>query len=164
MAQMTDISVVERALVVMAVCMGLQTVIFVAAAIAGFVAWRRTADALAEARTEARAQVAEFRAHLDHISGTVDEAARALLRGSSAVDDVITDMRDAVGSVKSSVGSVASVVTAPRAALALGLWRGIQVWRRRRAARRVEEAPVSDVEAKRFGKGDGHDEVERSGV
>lgn len=143
---MTDTALVERALVVMAVCMAAQTLLFTAAAVAGFIAWRRATVALAEARATAESQVAELRAHLDRISSTVDEAARALLRGSSAVDDVMSDVRDAMGSVRSSVGNVASVVTAPRAALALGLWRGIQVWRRRRAARRVEDvAAVSDM-------------------
>ena len=143
---MNDTALVERALVVMAICMAAQTLLFTAAAVAGFIAWRRATVALAEARATAESQVAELRGHLDRISATVDEAARALLRGSSAVDDVMSDVRDAMGSVRSSVGNVASVVTAPRAALALGLWRGIQVWRRRRAARRVEDvAAVSDM-------------------
>jgi hypothetical protein len=141
----TDTALAERALVVMAVCMAVQTVLFAAAAVAGFLAWRRATVALAEARATAEAQVAELRGHLDRISGTVDEAARALLRGSSAVDDVMSDVRDAMGTVRSSVGNVTSVVTAPRAALALGLWRGIQMWRRRRAARRLEDVAASDV-------------------
>lgn len=141
----TDIAVVERALIVMAVCLALQTLLMVVAGVAAFIAWRRTAVAVAETRLAAEAQVAELRARLDRISGTVDEAARALLRGTSAVDDVMTDVRDAMGTVRHSVGSVASAVTAPRAALALGLWRGIQMWRRRRAARRVGATAASDL-------------------
>lgn len=141
----TDIAVVERALIVMAVCLALQTLLMVAAGVAAFIAWRRTAVAVAEARLAAEAQVAELRAHLDRISGTVDAAARALLKGTSAADDVMTDVRDAMGTVRHSVGSVASVVTAPRAALALGLWRGIQMWRRRRATRRVQAPAAPDL-------------------
>ena len=141
----TDIAVLERALIVMAVCLVIQTVLFVAAGVGAFVAWRRAAAALVEARALAEAQAAELRAQLHRITGTVDEAARALRRGTSSVDDVMTDVRDALGTVRNSVGSVASVVTAPRAALALGLWRGIQMWRKRRAARDVDATATSEL-------------------
>lgn len=141
----TDIAVLERALIVMAVCLVIQTLLFVASGVGAFIAWRRASAALVEAKAAAEAQVAELRAHLIRISGTVDEAARALRHGTSAVDDVMTDVRDAMGTVRNSVGTVASVVTAPRAALALGLWRGIQMWRRRRAARGVEATATSEL-------------------
>jgi hypothetical protein len=145
MEQMTtDIAVLERALIVMAVCLVVQTLLFVAAGVAAFIAWRRTAVAVAEARAAAEAQVAELRSHLDRISSTVDEAARALLRGTSAVDDVMSDVRDAMGTVRHSVGSVAAVVASPRAALAMGVWRGIQMWRKRRAARLVDHIAALD--------------------
>ena len=142
----TDTAVLEQALVVMAVCLVIQTMLFIAMAVGGFIAWRRAAEALAQAKTLAEAQAAELRGHLNRISATVDSAAQALLKGSSAVDDVVSDMKDAMGSVRTSVGSVASVVTAPRAALALGLWRGIQMWRKRRAPRRVDVPPIDDLQ------------------
>lgn len=141
----TDIAVLERALVVMAVCLVVQTALFVSAAVGAFIAWRRASAALVDAKAAAEAQAAELRLHLIRISGTVDEAARALRRGTTAVDDVMTDVRDAMGTMRNSVGSVASVVTAPRAALALGVWRGIQMWRTRRAARRVEATATSEL-------------------
>lgn len=138
MEQMTtDIAVLERALIVMAVCLAIQTLLFATAGVGALIAWRRAAAALLDAKASAEAQTAELRDHLIRISGTVDDAARALRRGSSAVDDVVTDIRDAMGTVRNSVGTVASVVGAPRAALAFGVWRGIQMWRKRRA-RRVE--------------------------
>jgi septal ring factor EnvC (AmiA/AmiB activator) len=146
MEQMTtDIAVLERALVVMAVCLVIQTVLFVAAGVAALVAWRRASAALIEAKALAEAQAAELRAHLNRITGTVEEAARALRRGTSSVDDVMTDVRDALGTVRNSVGTVTSVVTAPRAALALGLWRGFQMWRKRRAARDVDATAASEL-------------------
>jgi hypothetical protein len=138
--------VLEQALVVMAVCLVIQTMLFIAMAVGGFIAWRRAAEALAQAKILAEAQAAELRTHLNRITATVDDAAQALLKGSSAVDDVVNDMKDAMGSVRTSVGSVASVVTAPRAALALGLWRGIQMWRKRRAPRRVDIPPTDDLQ------------------
>jgi len=141
----TDTAVLEGALTVMAISMAIQTLLFIAAAVAGFIAWRRTTEALAEAKARAEAQVAELRVYLDRMAATVDETALALRRGTNAVDDVVSDMRDAMGTVRNSVGSVAQVVTAPRAALALGLWRGIQVWRRRRAAQRVAAAATSEL-------------------
>ena len=137
----TDIAVLEQALVVMAVCMAIQTLLCVAAGVGALIAWRRAAAALADARTAADAQIAELREQLGRISATVDDAARAVRRGSAAVDGVMTDVRDAMGTMRNSVGTVASsVVTAPQAAVAVGLWRGIQTWRKRRAARRLDEA------------------------
>jgi hypothetical protein len=141
----TDTAVLERALVVMAIAMSVQTLLFMGAAIAGFIAWRRTTEALAEAKLKVEAQLAELRVYLDRMSLTVDETARAVRRGTTAVDGVMTDVRDAMGTVRDSVGTVASVVTAPRAALALGLWRGISMWRKRRASQRLAAAATSEL-------------------
>lgn len=135
----TDIAVLERAMVVMAVCMAVQTLLCVAASIAAFVAWRRASDALAEVRASAESQAQELRLHLNRMSDTVDETARALRHGTAAVEEVITDARDAVGTVRNSVGTVASVVSGRRAALAVGLLKGFQVWRRRREEQRMNE-------------------------
>jgi len=141
----TDTAVLEGALTVMAISMVIQTLLCIAAAVAGFIAWRRTTAALAEAKAKAEAQVAELRVYLDRLTATLDETSRALRRGQNAVDNVMTDVRDAMGTVRSSVGTVASVVTAPRAALAVGLWQGLQYWRKRRAAQRVAEAATSEL-------------------
>jgi hypothetical protein len=141
----TDIAVLERAMVVMAVCMVLQTLLFVAAGVGAFIAWRRAGAALAQARAEADAKVQELREHLNRITATVDEAARAVRRGSTAVDEVMTDVRDAMGSVRQGVGTVASVVTAPRAAMAMGLWQGFQMWRKRRGSRRVDTEATAEL-------------------
>lgn len=146
MEQMTtDIAVLERALVVMAVAMVVQTLLFMAAGVGAFIAWRRAVAALAEARAAAEAQALELREQLLRVTATVDEAARAVRRGSAAVDGVMTDVRDAMGTVRTSVGTVAGAVTAPRAAVALGLWRGIQMWRKRRAAERVDVTAASEL-------------------
>lgn len=141
----TDTAVLERALVVMAICMAIQTVLFACAAIALFTAWRRATVALGEARAATEAQLIAMKSYLDRMSANLDDVSEAFVRGSSTVDNVVADMRDAMGSVKSSVGSVASVVTAPRAALAMGLLRGFQMWRKRRAAQRVAAAVTSDL-------------------
>jgi hypothetical protein len=136
----TDTAVLERALIVMAICMAIQTVMCLAAAIAGVVAWRRTTVAMRDAKVAVDAQLFELRAHLSHMSDTVDETAGALRRGTEAVDGVVTDMRHAMGSVRSSVGSVASVVSSPGTALAMGLLQGIHALRKHRAGRTGEPA------------------------
>ena len=141
----TDIAVLERALIVMAVCLVIQTLLCVAAGVGAFIAWRRAEAALIAARASADAQVLELRAHLNRITAAVEETGRSLRRGTTAADDFIGDVRDAMGTVRNSVGSVAQVVTGPRAALALGLWRGIRVWRKRRAAQRVAAAATSEL-------------------
>ena len=141
----TDTAVLERALVVMAIAMSIQTLLFIGAAVAVFIAWRRATDALVEAKARAEAQVAELRVYLDRMAVTIDETALALRRGTTAVDDVMTDVKDAMGTVRNSVGSVASVVTGPRTALALGLWRGINFWRKRRAAQRLAATATSEL-------------------
>ena len=140
----TDIAVLERALVVMAVCLAVQTLLFLAAGVGAFIAWRRATAALQDARVAAEAQVQELRAHLNRITATVEETGLALRRGSTAADDLIGDVRDAMGTMKDSVGTVAKVVTGPRAALALGLWRGIQMWRNRRATRDVDATATTE--------------------
>jgi len=129
----------------MAIAMSIQTLLLVGVAVAGFMAWRRATEALAELRARAEAEVAELRVYLDRMADTVDETAQALRRGTTAVDDVMTDVKDAMGTVRNSVGSVASVMTGPRTALAFGLWRGIQVWRKRRAAQRLAAAATSEL-------------------
>jgi hypothetical protein len=144
MEQMTtDIAVLERALTVMAVCMAVQTLLCVAAGVGAFIAWRRVTAAAQEARAAMNAELLELRAQVNRIAASVEETGRALRRGTSAADDLIGDVRDAVGTVRDSMGSVASVVTAPRAALAIGLWRGFQMWRKRRATTRDVETTAT---------------------
>ena len=63
----TDTAELERWLMVMAVSLVIQTVMFMGAAVAAVVAWRRTTAALAEARARAEAQVAELRVYFDRI-------------------------------------------------------------------------------------------------
>lgn len=141
----TDTAALEWTLVVMAISLAIQTVLLLAVTIGAFIAWRRAKEALTDAKAAAEAQVLELRGHMEHVSATVDEAARALIRGTSAVDGVMTDVRDAMGTVRSSVGTVASVVTGPRAALALGLLRGLQTWRKRRSTQRIEAAATAEL-------------------
>ena len=141
----TDTAVLERAVTVMAICMAIQTVLFVSGAIAAFIAWRRVSVAVAEARAMTEAQLVELRGYLDHLSARVDQAADAFVRSTSTVDGVVSDVRSAMGTVTSSVGSVASVVTAPRAALAMGLLRGFQMWRKHRAEQRLAAAVTSEL-------------------
>jgi hypothetical protein len=146
MEQMTtDIAVLERAMVVMAVCLVVQTLLFLGVGVGAFIAWRRASVALIEAKALAQAQAAELHAHLGRITGTIEETARALRRSSSSADGLVTDVRDVMGTVRDSVGTVASVVTAPRAALAIGLWRGVQMWRKRRAERDVDATAAPEV-------------------
>jgi hypothetical protein len=141
----TDTDVLERALIVMAICMAIQTVMFIGVAVGAFVAWRRTTVALTEAKTLAEAQMAELRERFERVSDTVDEAAQALIRGTSTATDVMTDVRDAMGTVRNSLGTVASAVTSPKTALALGVLKGLQTWRHRRDAQRVEDVATSDL-------------------
>jgi hypothetical protein len=141
----TDTVVLERALVVMAISMALQTLLFTGVAVAAFIAWRRTSAAFADAKARAEAQIAELRVQLERMAITIDETARAIRSGSTAVDDVMTDVRDAMGTVRNSVGTVASAVAAPRTALAYGVLQGIQYWRKRRAAQRLAEAATSEL-------------------
>ena len=141
----TDTVVMERALVVMAIAMSLQALLFLAGAIGAFIAWRKANAALVETKAAVAEQVAHLRKHLDRINDTVDEVAGSLKRGTNAVGDVVTDVREAMGTVGSSLNSVASVVTAPRAAVALGVLRGLKAWRRRRASQRASAALATQL-------------------
>jgi hypothetical protein len=141
----TEAVVLERALTVMAVCMAIQTLLCVGAAIAAYVAWRRTEAAFAALKASTDARLFELQGYLDRMSARVDEATEAFVSSTSTVGDVVSDVRDAMGTMKSSVGSVASVVTAPRAALAMGVLRGLQMWRKRRAEQRMAAAVTSEL-------------------
>jgi hypothetical protein len=140
-----DTAVLESALIVMAICMAVQTVMLIGVAVGAFIAWRRASDALAEMKLTADAHIAALRGHVERIAATVDDTAAALKRGTNAVDGVMTDVRDAMGTVRNSVGTVASVVAGPRTALALGLLKGLQSWRKRRDAQRIEASATSEL-------------------
>lgn len=141
----TDTVVIERALLVMAIAMSVQALLFVGGAIGAFIAWRKASKAFEETKHALEVQIAHLRMHVDRISGTVEEVAGTVRRGTNAVGDVVEDVRHAMGTVGTSLNSVASVVTAPRAAVALGVLRGLKMWRRRRAAQRVETALASPL-------------------
>lgn len=141
----TETAVLENALIVMAVCMAVQTLMLIGVAIGGLIAYRRATEALSDAKRAAERHAAELRGHVDHLSATVDEVAQAVVRSTTVVDGVLTDVREAMGTVRNSVGTVASVVAGPRTALALGLWKGLQSWRRHRDAQRIEVAATSEL-------------------
>lgn len=132
-----DVVVMERALVFMAVFMGIQTLITVAGAIGAFLAYRSAKVAIDEKVSELQGHINQVKAHIDRISTTVDDAVLAVRRGTEAVGEVVEDARNAIGTVRHGVASVASVATAPKTAMALGVIRGVQWWRRRRAAERL---------------------------
>ena|SRR5436190_4494215 len=145
----TDTAVLERTLIVMAICMAVQTAMCVAAAIGAFIAWRRTAAAVATAKIAAEAQIADLKEMLERVSMKVDEAAGAVIRGASAVDGAVTDARESFGNVKSSVSGVAKAVAAPEAAIAMSLWRGFQFLRKRKGPQKLEQqrlAPAATSE------------------
>lgn len=136
----TDIAVIEQALVFMAIAMGLQTLLLVAAAVGGVVAWRQASRQLEEAKRSLNQEIVFLRAHVDRISGTVEEVAESVLRGTSAMGEVVSDVRNAMGTVGNSLQTVASVVNAPRTAVAVAALRGVAMWRRRRASQRAAAA------------------------
>lgn len=129
----------EQALVVMAIAMSLQTLLFAAAAIGAVVAWRT-----------ASRELAILRSHVDRISGTVDEVADSVRRATTTVGDAVSDVRDAMGTLRNSVGTAAAVVAAPRAALAFAVLRGVAMWRRRRASTRVDVLPSQTATTERI--------------
>jgi hypothetical protein len=141
----TDIAVVERALMVMAAAMAIQTLLFVGGAIGAFIAWRKASAALEETKATVNAQLAQLQLHVTRLSATADEVMGSVRRGTDAVGAVVSDVTDAVGTVRNSVGTVAAVVTAPRAALALGVVRGIKLWRKHRASQRLAAAAPSQL-------------------
>ena len=141
----TDTVVMERALIVMAIALSLQTLLFLGAAVGAFVAWRKASQAMEDAKDAMTVQIAHLRMHVDRISATVEEVGGSLRRGTSAVGDVVSDVRDAMGTVGSSLNTVASVVSAPRAAVVLGLWRGLAMWRRYRGKQRQSAAVASQI-------------------
>jgi hypothetical protein len=92
-------------------------------------AWRAYREASAMAARELR----ELRARTDDIAATVQKTAEAVARGTHTVTSAIDDARRAMGTAGSWVASAAGSVASPRSAVVVGLLRGVQWWRRRRA-------------------------------
>ena len=141
----TDTAVIEQALVFMAIAMGVQTLLLVAAAVGGFVAWRQASRQLEEAKRSLNQEIVFLRAHVDRISATVEDVASSVLRGTSTMEEVVADVRDAMGTVGNSLQTVASVVTAPRTAVAVAALRGVAMWRKRRASNRATAALAGEL-------------------
>ena len=141
----TDTAVMEQALIVMAIAMTVQALLFVGAAIGAFVAWRKAVRALDDTKEAMTAQVAHLRAHVDRISGTLDDVAGSVRRSTDAVGEVVSEVRDVVGTVGNSLQHVAAVVAAPRTAMAVGVLRGVAMWRRRRALHRQPPALTVEI-------------------
>ncbi|MEO8677971.1 MAG: hypothetical protein ABI665_02930 [Vicinamibacterales bacterium] len=131
---MTETVVIERALIVMAVCLVIQTAGMCAGAISMFVAWRQAKRAIDEQMTEVRSRISDVQARVDRVSDTVEDAAHAFKRSVTAV-------HDAVDHTQHAVQAAATLVASPKAALALGALRGLQWWRRSRSERRAGARP-----------------------
>ena len=72
-------------------------------------------------------------ARLDRVSDGIEQAALTLNRSASAIHDTVADTTHAIK-------TAASYVATPRAALALGVLRGLQWFRRMRAERAARAA------------------------
>lgn len=125
---MTDAAGVERALVVIAVSLVLQTLLLATAVVAGWIAYRRAAETL-------RRELRELTLRTDEVAATVRRAADAVGRGTDAVSAAMDDARHAAESVGAWTGSLATALTTPRTAAAYGVLRGVQWWRHRRRLR-----------------------------
>jgi hypothetical protein len=125
---MSENVVMERALIVMAVCLVVQTIGMSIAAVAAAMAWRRTKLAL-------DLEMVEMRTRLDRVSNSVEDAAHAFREGVTAVHSAVDGTREVLKTAVTAVGN-------PKAALAMTAVRGWQWWRRTRAERRARlEAP-----------------------
>jgi hypothetical protein len=125
---MTETVMTERALIVMAVCLVIQTIGMTIGSIAVFVTWRRT-------KLELDSQIAELRGKVDRVSDSVEQAAHAFEQSVSAVHDAVDGTREAVK-------TAAAIVSSPKTALAFGALRGLQWWKRVRAEQRARTALV----------------------
>ena len=125
---MNELAGLERALVVIAVTQVVQTALLIGAAAAAWIVYRRTA-------TAAEREMRELAARIDEVMRLVRRAGDAVDRSTEAVHAAVDDARHAVETVGSWTGTVATAVGAPRTAAALGVLRGIQWWRARRARR-----------------------------
>jgi hypothetical protein len=133
---MPDSATIDTALVVIAVSLAVQTVLFAGAGVAVWLGYRR-------ARVALRDEVRELRATTDDIARTLERAADAVGRGSDAVGTAVSDARHAVHNVGALTSTVATAISAPRTAAAMGVLRGVQWWRRRRQDKRAGPAGVT---------------------
>jgi hypothetical protein len=121
----TSLSGIETAVIVLAAAQALQTALFLALLIGGWVAYARTKASLER-------EIAALRVLAERAVDTLRDTAAVVSRAAGAVNDTVTEGRDAVQTVASWATPLASAVSSPRAAAAAAVWRGIRWWRRRR--------------------------------
>lgn len=120
-----DPVIVERALIVMAVCAALQVLMMGGVLIGLFVAWQR-------ARRLADEQLAALHARLDDVSQKVQTAVTAVDRVAGGTNALVHDAGDVVRSVASAMAAPRTVLLAGAARMA---GRALARWRGTRAAR-----------------------------
>ncbi len=129
----TSLSGIETAVIVMAAAQAVQTLLFLALLIGGWVLYART-------RASLEREVETLRSLVERAVDTVQDAAQVVSRAAGAVNDTVSDGREAMQAVTSWASPLASAVSAPRAAAATAVWRGIRWWRRRREEARHTRA------------------------
>lgn len=147
---MNDLAGMERALVVIAVCVVVQTLLVLGAALGAWLAYRRTAALASE-------QLKLLHAKTDDIAASVQKAVDAVDRGTEAfrlvmddarttvqaVSTAVDDARDSMRTVSDWTGNVVTAMSTPKAAAAYGVMRGVQWWRRRRETKARASAIAS---------------------
>jgi hypothetical protein len=133
---MPDSATADTALVVIAVSLAVQTLLFAGGAVAVWLGYRRARAAMSD-------ELRELRATTDDLARSLHRAADAVGRGSDAVGAAVTDARQAVHTVGTLTSTVATAISTPRTAAAMGVLRGVQWWRRRRQEKRARPADVS---------------------
>ena len=130
---MVESAWIERALIVMAVCMAIQTVGSLIMWIAAVVTYRKVNAAIDRTKAAIDIELSDMRARLDRVTDGIEQAALTLNRSASAIHDTVADTTHAIK-------TAASYVATPRAALALGVLRGLQWFRRMREQRAARAA------------------------
>ncbi len=130
---MDDLAGIEGAMIVIAVSLAVQTIVLVAGAVWGLVTYRRLS-------IQVEREMAALKTTLDDVSRTVQRAADAVGRSTDAVGSAVDEARQAAQTLGKWTGTATTVLRAPRAAAVVGVIRGWQWWRARRARRRLNDA------------------------
>ena len=126
-------SVVDTALVVIAVAVSLQTMLIAGLCVSAFIAWRRVQSALSSATADLHARMDDLAGHVRSATGRVDAVASSIERIAEEAEAVAAGARRMASAARGVVSTAVHTAATPPALLAAAGRLLLSRWSRRRS-------------------------------
>ena len=131
--EMPQQSVVDTALVVIAVAVSVQTIMIASLCVSAFIAWRRVQTALSFASADLHARMDDLAGHVRSATGRVDAVASSIERIAEDAEAVAGGARSMARAVGGVVDTAVHAAATPPALLAAAGRLLLSRWARRRS-------------------------------